>query len=168
MQYPAFTPKLEESVVRLGLVAVGLVVMSACTRTVVTTIVPSSTTGVASNTIGAASSRAAVEGFLTAVKSQDLQAMSTLWGTAKGAARDQMHREEMEKRLVIMQCLLMHDRWRFTEDGARLLTGGHQQWVVELGRKESVATTKFATVTGPAGRWMVEDVDVLPLKDFCR
>ncbi len=153
---------------RLGIVLASLFTLAACTRTVITTIVPSSTSGAAPTTVGAATSRAAVEGFLTAVKTQDLQAMSALWGTVKGPARDQMNREEMEKRLVIMQCLLMHDRWRFTEDGARLLTGGHQQWMVELGRKESVATTKFATVSAPGGRWMVEDVDVVPLKDFCR
>ena len=41
--------------------------------------------------------------------------MSMIWGTEKGLARDQMSREELEKRLVIMQCSLNHDSWKIVQ-----------------------------------------------------
>lgn len=146
--------------------------LGACTRTAVQSppVITNSNASAAptGNVTGAGNSRAAVESFLAAVKSSDLQAMSGVWGTAKGPARELMKREELEKRLVVMQCLLMHDKWRFVEDSPRLQTGGHQQWQVELTRKSSVAKTTFNTVPGPGGRWFLDDVDVVPLKDFCR
>ena len=43
-----------------------------------------------------------------------------------------------------------------------------RQWQIELTRKSSVAKTTVSTVPGPGGRWFLEDVDVVPLKDFCR
>ena len=160
---------------RQGIVLVAAAVLvgafSACTRTAVQSppVIGNSTgSAAAGNVTGAGSSRAAVESFLVAVKSSDLQAMSGVWGTRKGPARDLMKREELEKRLVVMQCLLMHDKWRFVEDSPRLQTAGHQQWQIELTRKSSVAKTTVNTVPGPGGRWFLEDVDVLPLKDFCR
>ncbi len=58
---------------------------------------------------GAASPREAVQSFLAAVKSQDLQAMSVIWGTSKGPARDQVDRAQLERRELIM--LGPSDRW---------------------------------------------------------
>jgi hypothetical protein len=163
-------------VVRQGILVAAVVVLSgtisACARSAVTSppVITnrSAPAPVAGNTTGAASSRSAVESFLATVKASDLQGMSGAWGTNRGPARDQMKRDELEKRLVVMQCLLMHDKWRFVEDEPRLQAGGHQAWQVELTRKSSVAKTTFQTVLGPAGRWFVDDVDVVPLKDFCR
>ncbi len=155
--------------VRQGMLLWGLFAITACTRTVATTsVVPASARVISTGgSIGAATSRGAIEGFMTAVKAQDLQGMSAMWGTNKGAARDLMKREEMEKRLVVMQCLLMHDKWSFAEEQARLLTGGHQQFLVQIQRKQVTAKTVFSTVPGPGGRWLVENVEVAPLKDFC-
>ncbi len=147
------------------------VALAACTRTVSTSppvITSKSAPAAAGNVTGATSSRAAIETFLAAVKASDLQAMSGIWGTNKGPARDLMKREELEKRLVVMQCLLMHDKWSFVGDSPMLQTGGHQQWQVELTRKSSVAKTAFNTVPGPGGRWFLDDVDVTPLREFCR
>jgi len=50
-----------------------------------------------------------VDQFLAAVKAQDLQAMSVVWGTSKGPARDQLERSELEKREIIMQGCYDHD-----------------------------------------------------------
>ncbi len=147
------------------------VVLAACTRSVTTSppvIASKSAPAPAGNTTGAPTSRGAIEGFLAAVRASDLQSMSGIWGTAKGPARDLMKREELEKRLVVMQCLLMHDKWSFVNDSPILQTGGHQQWQVELTRKSSVARTAFNTVPGPGGRWFLDDVDVTPLREFCR
>jgi len=158
--------------VALSAVTAAMALGSACTRTVVQSSPPvfsgKDAPAVGDGSVGAPTSRAAVELFLGAVKTSDLQGMGGYWGTAKGPARDLMKREELEKRLVIMQCLLMHDKYRFVEDSPRLSTGGHQQFIVELTRNSSVAKTTFNTIPGPRGRWYMEDVDVTPLKDFCR
>ncbi len=154
-----------------GAVFVVALSLGACTRTVVSSppvIRSADAPAVAVNGTGAATSRGAVEAFLASVKSSDLQAMSGIWGTNKGPARDLMKREELEKRLVVMQCVLMHDKWRFVDDAPRLQTGGHQQWQVELTRKSSVAKTTVNTIPGPGGRWFLDDVDLVPLKEFCR
>ena len=105
---------------------------------------------------------------MAGVQKQDLQAMSVIWGTTKGAARDQMKRDELEKRLIIIQCMLTHDKWSFAEERARLSTGGRQEFMVSLSQGKTTAKTSFTTVVGPRQRWFVEIVDVVPLKEFCR
>lgn len=148
--------------------------VSACTRTIQSTetsIPGAATPSVrpdAPDAVGAMSGKVAVEGFLKAVKAQDLQSMSAIWGTTKGAARDQMKREDLEKRLIIMQCTLTHEKWAFLEDRPRLQTGGRQEFQLELSQAERSARTSIVTVSGPGGRWFVEDINLLPLKDFCR
>ncbi|QJR35472.1 hypothetical protein [Gemmatimonas groenlandica] len=148
--------------------------VSACTRTIQSTetSIPGETApsvrGDAPDAVGAVTGKAAVEGFLKAVKAQDLQTMSAIWGTTKGAARDQMKREDLEKRLIIMQCTLTHDRWALLEDRPRLQTGGRQEFQLEFFQGPRSAKTSILTVNGPGGRWFVEDINLLPLKDFCR
>jgi len=163
---------------RMARLAVGglalFTAMGGCAKQVITreTTFPGSTapavTPVPPDTPGAASGLAAVAGFLGAVKAQDLQGMSAVWGNAKGLARDQMKRDELEKRLVIMQCLLQHDRYEVAPERARLSVGGRQEHQIDLTRGTLTARTKFITLQGADGRWLVEDIDLLPLKEFCR
>ena len=159
----------------LGGCAVVWLAGSGCTKQVIAreTTFPGATapsvTGGPPGTPGdAASGMAAIDRFLGGVKAQDLQAMSAVWGNAKGLARDQMKRDELEKRLVIMQCLLQHDRYVVAPDRARLAVGGRQEIQIDLTRGSLTARTKFVTLQGSDGRWVVEDIDLLPLKDFCR
>ena len=169
----AVVPALRRSGRRYGWVAVaGALLVSACARQAVSTAtaipgaaIPS--VGAAPTTAGAASGRGAVETFLAAVRLQDLQGMSALWGNSKGLARDQLKRDELEKRLVIMQCLMQHDTFVFAEERPRLQAGGTQEHVVTLTKGKQSATTTIATVAGPGGRWLVEDVDVTRLREFC-
>jgi len=148
--------------------------LSACTRAIQST--ETSIPGAAApkvlsdapNAVGAATGTAAVEGFLKAAKAQDLQTMSAIWGTTKGAARDHMKRDDLEKRLIIMQCTLTHDKWVFLEDRPRLQTGGRQEFQIEISQAQRSAKTSVLTVSGPGGRWFVEDINLLPLKEFCR
>ncbi len=163
--------------VRLGTAVAGaaLLIASACARQAVSTdlslpgpVAPPSIGGASpAGTVGAATGRGAVEAFLAAVKAQDLQAMSGLWGNEKGLARHQYKRDELEKRLVIMQCLLQHDQFRFVEAGPRLQTGGRQEHLVELKKGKLTAQTTVTTVGGPNARQLVEDIDVSKLRDFC-
>ena len=144
------------------------VLLSACSKPPVsTTPEPDNRTGPTGNTVGASTSRAAVEHFLASVKESDLQGMSALWGNDAGPARTRLKRDELEKRLVIMQCLLNHDRWNFVEDAPRLQTAGRQSWLISLTRKRATARTTLTTVRGPGSRWFLENVDVAPLREFC-
>lgn len=165
---------MRNRVLRYSLLSATAVSVSACTRTIQST--ETSIPGAAApsiradapDAVGAVNGKVAVDGFLKAVKAQDLQTMSAIWGTTKGAARDQMKREDLEKRLIIMQCTLTHDKWTFLEDRPRLQTGVRQEFQIELSQKDRSAKTSIVTVSGPGGRWFVEDINLLPLKDFCR
>lgn len=160
---------------RMAVMAVATVLFtSACARQAVSTetrlpgATAAPTIGGAPGSIGGSTGRNAVESFMAAVKAQDLQAMSGLWGNGKGLARDQYKRDELEKRLVIMQCLLQHDQFRFAEAGPRLQTGGRQEHLIEIKKAKLEARTTVMTVPGPNGRWLVEDIDVSKLRDFCQ
>jgi hypothetical protein len=109
-----------------------------------------------------------VEGFLAGVRAQELARMAALWGTRQGPARDHLPADEVEKRLIVIQCLLSHDSWRFVEERARLSAEGRQDWVVEVRRENRTAQTTFTTVQSVAGRWFVEDLQVASLQEFCR
>lgn len=115
---------------------------------------------------GAPAPRVAVEQFLAAVRAQDLQAMSVIWGSEKGPARDLIARQELEKRELIMQCMLAHDRFRILNESTG--AGGKQVYRVELRRGSVVRATNFTSVKGPSDRWYVESADLEPVKDLCR
>ena len=163
--------------VRKAIVMVGLLASAACTKKVVeTTISPApgaATTAqlavpLEPGQIGATTSRGAVEHFLASVRTQDLRGMSAVWGNDKGPTAERIRRDDLEKRLIVMQCMLAHEKWQFAEDRARLVTGGRQEHMVELQQKQQSAVTKFTTVAGRGERWFVEDIDLGPMKDFCR
>jgi hypothetical protein len=117
------------------------------------------------NSPGAKSSIAAVERFFAAVHAQDLQAMSQVWGTSKGPARDNMNRTEMEKREVILQCYFNYDSFRVLGESP---TSEMRRMVrIELERGGVTRTPVIYTVRGPGGRWYVENLDIAAVKDFC-
>jgi hypothetical protein len=115
---------------------------------------------------GAPAPRTAVEQFLAAVRAQDLQAMSVVWGSEKGPARDLIERQELEKRELIMQCMLSHDRFRILNEGPG--TAGKRVFRVELTRGTLTRVTNFTSTQGPSERWYVETADLEPVKDLCR
>jgi hypothetical protein len=114
---------------------------------------------------GAKSSVAAVERFFAAVHAQDLQAMSQVWGTSRGAARDNMDRAELEKREVILQCYFNYDSFHILSESP---TSEVRRMVrVELDRGGRTRDPVIYTVLGPNGRWFVENLDIAAVKDFC-
>ena len=127
---------------------------------------PSGSVAPVANLPGAAAPRQAVERFLGAAKSQDLQEMAIAWGTEKGPARDQFERTELEKRLIVMQGCYDGDRHRILdenpgENGKRVLR-------VELTKGAVTKTPRFTTVKGPSERWYVEDADFAAVTSLCR
>jgi len=114
---------------------------------------------------GAADPRAAVERFMGAVRAQDLQGLSAVWGTTNGPARDQIDRAELERRELLMMCYLTHDRYRVLGD--QQAAGGARPVRVELTRGTLTKATNFTVVRGPSDRWYVQDVDLTQMQEFC-
>ena len=118
------------------------------------------------NLPGATAPRAAVERFLGAAKAQDLQELSIAWGTAKGPARDQFERTELEKRLIVMQGCYDADKFHIVDEqpgdnGKRVLR-------VDLTKGTITKTPRFTTVKGPSDRWYVEDADFTAVTALCK
>lgn len=114
---------------------------------------------------GAATPQLAVSKFLASARAQDLQAMSVYWGTEHGPARDVVPRDQLEKRELIMQCYLTHDKFSITSDtpgqhGSRLME-------VSLSKGQMTRHTTITVVRGPSDRWYVSDLELEPLKDLC-
>ena len=115
---------------------------------------------------GAERPRRAVELFLAAVNAQDIQAMSVVWGTEKGPARDQLSRQELERREIIMQQCFAHDSYRVVDELPG--EGGTRVIRVEVTRGRVTKTPQFVTIKGPSERWYVLDADIAAMRDLCR
>ncbi|HEX2721306.1 MAG TPA: hypothetical protein VHM24_00200, partial [Gemmatimonadaceae bacterium] len=121
-----------------------LFVLTGCSRAATTTTTSTGPVGAAppaptaaaprsgDQLTGAPTARLAVEQFLNAVRAQDIQAMSIIFGTGRGPSRDNMNREELEKRLVILQCYFNHDKFRILGESPG--DGGHRVIATELTR----------------------------------
>jgi hypothetical protein len=121
-----------------------------------------------SSLTGAPTARDAATMFVGAANSQDLQAMGAVWGSAQGAARDNMERDQLERRLIILQPCYSHDRAQILDEqmGAvpteRLVR-------IQLTRANRTKTLQFKVVRGPSNRWYVEDAAYETVQaDFCR
>ncbi len=115
---------------------------------------------------GAATARGAVEDFLNAVKAQDIQAMSVIFGTRNGPSRDNIERSELEKRLIILQCYFSHDKYRIVDES--LGEGGHRVVSVELTRGGNTRSPRFYAIAGPSNRFYVDNMEIAAVRDFCR
>jgi len=134
----------------------GAVLLSACSST------QQAPSGQVS---GAVSPRLAVEQFLKAAKATDIQAMSNVFGTKAGPARETMDRTELEKRQVILACFFTHDSYRILGEAAGI--GGHREIRVELKKGNVTRQPMFYTIQGPAQRWYVDNMDIASVRDFC-
>jgi hypothetical protein len=163
---------VEKRVKKLLLVMLAL---SACSRATTTTTTspvgtstspPATTPASGSSLVGASSPRTAVEQFLAAVRATDLQAMSVVFGTSKGPSRDNMNREQLDKRLIILQCYFNHDKSRMLGETAG--EGGHRVFTVELTRGRFVKSPRFYVIMGPNDRWFVDNMEIAAVREFCR
>ncbi len=115
---------------------------------------------------GAATSQQAVMQFLNAAQSQDLQAMSAVWGNEESPVRDRVGRQELERRLMIMTCHLRHDNSRIGPPAAG--EAGRTLFAVELTQGDKKASPQFKTVRNArSGRWFVEEFDMVAVASFC-
>ena len=124
--------------------------------------------GMGSSLTGAPSARDATTTFMNAVKAQDLQAMGALWGSDKGAARDNMDRSELDRRLIILQQCYDHDRAQILDEQMGS-TPNERLIRVQVTRGTRTKTPQFKLVKGPSNRWYVGDTDYAAVQgDFCR
>lgn len=117
---------------------------------------------------GATSPRGAVEAFLGAIRQQDLQAISLVWGNERGALVNggEISREELERRELLMVCFFRHDEGRVLDQ----VQAGEPRYTVfrtELRRQNQTRNPTISTIQGPGGRWYVVDADVNTVKDWC-
>ncbi len=117
---------------------------------------------------GASAPRPAVEAFLSAIRAQDLQAISMVWGNERGPLVNDgsVSREEIEQRELLMICFFRHDEARVLD---QVQTGEPRYTVyrVELKRGAQTRTPTISTVQGPQGRWFVVDAEVATVRDWC-
>lgn len=103
--------------------------------------------------------RAALDGFLAAVKSNDLTRMGQLWGTDKGPAINSMNATELTQRLTVIQKYLAHTGYRVVEGptptpaNPRLRT-----YRVELQRSNCTRVIPMDLIFTRTGSWVVYDV----------
>jgi hypothetical protein len=114
---------------------------------------------------GAATPQLAVDQFLVAVRNRDLQAMSTVFGTNKGPARETMDRTELEKREIILACYFNNDSYRTL--GEQSGQDNHREVRVEIRRGSLSRQTTFYAVKGPGDRWYIDNMDIASVRDFC-
>jgi hypothetical protein len=116
---------------------------------------------------GSVAPRQATTDFLTAVKAQDLQAMSTVWGNERGPGRDHFDRAELDKRLLVMQSCYAHDRFQILDESPG--TANTSIVRVQLVRGSRTKVTNFVAHRGPANRYFVDvrDGDFRAMSDFC-
>jgi hypothetical protein len=117
---------------------------------------------------GASSARAAVVAMMDAAKAQDLQALGAVWGTNKGAARDQFKdRVQLEKSELIIICYLNVDSYTIGRESPEPGAVG-RQFEVSLTRGTRTLSSVAHTVPGPDERWYVQEIEPAPLFEFCR
>jgi hypothetical protein len=120
----------------------------------------------AGNQVGAPSATTALSSFIGAAKAQDLQAVSAVWGGVDGPARDHYPRDEVEKRILTMNCFLKHDRYQVLSEAPG--TNGSRVFAVQLTFRDVTRASKFTAVPGPGGRWFLQEFDPEPLQPICQ
>jgi hypothetical protein len=116
--------------------------------------------------VGAASPREAVDAFLEAARTQDIQAMSAIWGSTQGPAREYSPHDVTEKRLLIMMCFLKHDK--STVGGPSAVAGGRLEFPVTLSQGDLTKSTTITTIPGPNSRYYVETFDMKAVEPLCQ
>lgn len=140
----------------------GLLVAAAACTTRTTTVPRTAPAPAASQS----APRPALDAFLAAVKAQDLQAMSNVWGDKDGSVREsgKMGREEIERREIILLCYFKHDRFRVLGESPGV--DNERVFEVELTKGTMSRSTKFYLATDGT-RWYVRSADLEPVRDLC-
>ncbi|UCG86443.1 MAG: hypothetical protein JSW71_21505 [Gemmatimonadota bacterium] len=105
---------------------------------------------------------AAVISFLSAVRAQDMNQMSDLWGSSAGPASERMDSQTLEQRLTVMRIYLEHEEYTIVPRPADMLVevqAGEQAVFVRLTRKGCTPVVPF-TVAPYRGGWLIRNIDL--------
>ena len=105
---------------------------------------------------------ATVRGFLNAVQSNSLIAMGELFGTDRGPAVSYMDREELVKRLTVIQSFLTHDEFEVLgpSNRASITQSPNQRTLdIRLSRAGCSPVVPF-TLVRYRGGWLVQQIDL--------
>jgi hypothetical protein len=138
---------------------IGFLLLAACTTR--STELPSTRTGPVPS-----GARPALDAFLGAIRSKDLQALGANWGDKDGPIRDskRISRDELEKRELLLMCYFNHDSFTVLNDEAA--AGGERKMTVRLTKGTLSRTTDFLLASA-ADRWYVRTGNVEPVRDLC-
>ena len=141
---------------------IGFLMLAACTTR--STVIPTTRGG--SGTVTASGARPALDAFLAAIRSKDLQALGANWGDKDGAIRDskRISLDELEKRELLLMCYFSHDSYTVLDDQA--VAGGERKLTVRLTKGTLSRTTDFLLASAPE-RWYVRSGNVEPVRDLC-
>ena len=144
------------------LLLIGLLFAGACTSRTIEVPAPAPVSAAPI----AAGPRPALDAFLSAIRAQDLQALSIAWGDKNGPVRDTkvFSREEMEQRELILIRCFKHDRFRVLNEAPA--ADGERVFQVELVRGTVTRVTDFFTAKAP-DRWYVRSANMEQVKDLC-
>ena len=139
---------------------IGLLLLAACSTR--TTVIPATTGPV----VASSGARPALDAFLTAIRSKDLQALGANWGDKNGPIRDskRITRDELEKRELVLMCYFNHDSYTVLSDDPA--AGGERKMTVRLTRGTLARTTDFF-LTSAGDRWYVRTANMDPVRDLC-
>jgi len=139
---------------------IGFLLLTACTTR--SKEVPVRT----GSSVVSSGARPALDAFLSAIRSKDLQALGANWGDKDGAIRDskRISRDELEKRELLLMCYFNHDSYAVLNDEAA--AGGERKMTVRLTKGTLNRTTDFLLASGP-DRWYVRSGNVEPVRDLC-
>jgi hypothetical protein len=138
---------------------IGFLLLAACSTR--TTELPSTRPTPAST-----GARPALDAFLGAIRSKDLQALGANWGDKDGPIRDskRISRDDLEKRELLLMCYFNHDSFTVLNDEAA--AGGERKMTVRLTKGTLSRTTDFLLTSAP-DRWYVRTGNVEPVRDLC-
>jgi len=102
---------------------------------------------------------AALDQFLGAVKSNNLERMGQLWGTARGPAVSYMKPEELRMRLMVIQKYLNHVGYRIVEGPIVSPANPNiRSYRIELQRQNCNHVQPLDLIHTRSGGWLVYDV----------
>ena len=98
---------------------------------------------------------------MTAVRDSNLAAMARLWGGSRGPASEYMEREELRKRLSVIQVYLQHDSYDIPPTSGLALTGrgGRQGVTIPILRGGCVSAVPFTLIPW-SDTWLVNDIEL--------
>ena len=101
----------------------------------------------------------ALDQFLGAVKANDLNRMSQLWGTDRGPAADWMQPGDLRKKLTVIQIYLNHTGYRVVEGPiAAPANSNVRTFRVELQHRDCNHVQPIDLMRTRSGGWLVFDV----------